>query len=265
MLRDKALIELPPGQNDADDEITFLIYRDGTPRIPFDSVISRSRSVGALLPGLLPAGATEKLGIIDGSVVVEIVVPDLPGWAQRIDRISSIVVIIASVNTWLLNRKIRPMIRKEIVLGIQKARLANARRVAGRVRTGGARRLRAFKKQGKLGRSVIVRAAAQPGIRKAALKSFGLGSGLRIIAGAVGLRAVLASAILIGAAIDVFFIARRTALGFQRAGLPGAAGGFEAGLFDAATFGLFPKADIFIETKTTEVANVILSKLSELI
>lgn len=226
--RDKADIGLPPGLNDTSAAVTWIIGTASQFKqspVDFETILPINTVID------LPVANTQTVGIIRDRIVVRIVVPETPGWLERVDEIRLGLRGAVVVGTWLLNSNIRKIVRTQIFLEIRKLRLERANKVLAAEGISDTTRFKALLRSSKI----------QRGISKGSIKQAGLilkaKAPLRV-GGRIVLRAVTRPLIIIGIALDVVFITLEVAQGAQRAGLAGAVGGLAKGIADAATLGL---------------------------
>lgn len=248
--RDKASIGLPPDGSDDDASAVFIIgttSQFGANPVRFDRILPIGKVMNV-------EPTTQTVGVVDGQIVIKIEVPDLPGAADIIDEAADAASIGVAIGTWALLRPFKIIARNQLILEIQKIRLDRAKKVAAAFGTGPKRRFRATIRTARVGRSIVGRTASQ-GTLLRKTKS------IRFIATRVGAKVLFKAILVVSLAIDILFVAHRTAKGVEQEGVPGGVGGLVAGLFDVVTFGLAERQADTIEVKTTSATRVFLDRL----
>ncbi len=252
--RDKALIGLPPGEDDEDANVAWIVGTTAQFKanpVKFDRIIPGVGQIIDVEP------TTQTVGVVDDQLVIKIEVPDLPGAADIIDEASDAASLGVLVGNWALSRHFKKIALNRIILEVQKIRLTRATKVAAAFSTSPVRRFKATLKTAKVGRSIVGRSAKQVRLIKKA-------KSLRFISTRVGAKILFKGIFVVSLAVDVIFISHRVATGFQEEGAEGAVGGLVAGVFDALTFGLAERTADKIEVKTTSATRTFFERIGGL-
>ncbi len=227
-----ARIKLPPRQGDLDICVVWVIGI--SPQLKFDRVIREGNIID------LPVSTTQRAGVINDQIVVEIDVEDEPGVADKINTISNVTSRFVAVASWYLARVFKKVVVDQIVIEIQKLRFERSIRKAKPS-------VRRIKKGVRISRSIAKRSIKQARLlSKIKQPAF--------IAGRLGATIALKSILIVGLAVDIALVSHAVFKGQQRAGLPGALGALVGGVSDVLLIGFFPGQTEAIGRKTEAFA-----------
>lgn len=238
--RDRARIGLPPSPRDTTASVVWIIgtrslFRSNPVR--FDRVVVSGPVIQLDFP------TTQKVGVIDDTIVITIEVPDVPNALDMIDTIHDKTSQLLLVGGWFTSTLINKIVVNQVVLEVQKIRLRRSANVLAAVETVPRARFRAL----------VQTARIQQSIEKRGRRIVTIGRQLRRptrIAGRAVARLGLKAFLFVGLAIDIIVVTHATVQGAQRAGPAGAIGGFVGAVADALTLGL-------LEEQTTDLGTTI--------